>query len=176
MFSTLGPMTAPLVGGILIDTFGWRSVFGFALLAGGAVTPAAYLWISETRPQLGRPGGKAGILRDYAELFKRPKFVGYVLQSGLRYRFLHDAGERVVKPDDGALAAFLQRVRIVFSSVSTGILPGQFRVEPNRQPQLERGDGADGLGAGLHGHPCPGGVGAVGAADTVDLVRSRLLL
>jgi MFS transporter, DHA1 family, multidrug resistance protein len=83
MFSTLGPMIAPLVGGILIDTFGWRSVFGFALLAGGAITLAAYLWISETRPQLGRPSGKVGILRDYAELFKRPKFVGYVLQSGL---------------------------------------------------------------------------------------------
>ena len=33
MFYTIGPMISPIVGGILIDTFGWRSVFGFALLA-----------------------------------------------------------------------------------------------------------------------------------------------
>jgi DHA1 family bicyclomycin/chloramphenicol resistance-like MFS transporter len=30
MFYTLGPMIAPLFGGVLIDTLGWRSVFGFA--------------------------------------------------------------------------------------------------------------------------------------------------
>ena len=82
MFSTLGPMIAPLVGGILIDIAGWRSVFGFALVAGGIITLAAYLSISETRP-----GGEAGIndigiLRSYAELFRHPQFVGYVLQSG----------------------------------------------------------------------------------------------
>jgi DHA1 family bicyclomycin/chloramphenicol resistance-like MFS transporter len=68
---------------MLIDAFGWRSVFAFALLAGAAITLAAYLWIGETRPQAGHLGGKGGILRDYVELFKSPKFVGYVLQSGL---------------------------------------------------------------------------------------------
>ena len=31
----LGPMISPFIGGLLTDTFGWRSVFGFALLAGG---------------------------------------------------------------------------------------------------------------------------------------------
>ena len=31
MFYTIGPMISPIVGGILIDMFGWRSVFGFAL-------------------------------------------------------------------------------------------------------------------------------------------------
>ena len=34
MFYTLGPMISPIVGGLLIDTLGWRSVFGFALLVG----------------------------------------------------------------------------------------------------------------------------------------------
>jgi len=33
MFATLGPMVSPIVGGVLTDTFGWRSVFGFALVA-----------------------------------------------------------------------------------------------------------------------------------------------
>src|ERR1700727_769104 len=32
MAYTIGPMISPVVGGILIDAFGWRSVFDFALL------------------------------------------------------------------------------------------------------------------------------------------------
>ena len=31
MFGTLGPMVSPIIGGVLTDTLGWRSVFGFAL-------------------------------------------------------------------------------------------------------------------------------------------------
>ena len=56
MFYTLGPMISPFVGGVLIDTLGWRSVFGFALLAGGAITLAAYAAMPETHPQRGRSG------------------------------------------------------------------------------------------------------------------------
>ncbi|HEY4862217.1 MAG TPA: MFS transporter, partial [Xanthobacteraceae bacterium] len=52
MFYTLGPMIAPLLGGVLIDTLGWRSVFGFALIVGVFIAIAAYAWIFETRPQL----------------------------------------------------------------------------------------------------------------------------
>src|SRR5690606_764731 len=31
MFASLGPMISPIIGGVLIDTLGWRSVFGFVL-------------------------------------------------------------------------------------------------------------------------------------------------
>src|SRR3978361_486398 len=48
MFGTLGPMISPIIGGVLTDMLGWRSVFGFALLAGGAITLAAYLAMYET--------------------------------------------------------------------------------------------------------------------------------
>ena len=51
MFYTLGPMIAPIIGGALIDTLGWRSVFAFALAAGGAITIAVYAAIPETRPE-----------------------------------------------------------------------------------------------------------------------------
>src|SRR6266702_936544 len=43
MFGTLGPMISPVIGGLLTDMLGWRSVFGFALAAGGAITLTAYL-------------------------------------------------------------------------------------------------------------------------------------
>src|SRR4029078_820809 len=50
MFGTLGPMISPFMGGLLIDAFGWRSVFGFALIAGGAITILAWLVMAETLP------------------------------------------------------------------------------------------------------------------------------
>ena len=82
MFYTLGPMIAPLFGGVLIDTLGWRSVFGFALIVGVFIAIAAYAWIFETRPQLSGEPSETGIMRGYGELLRKPQFVGYVLQSG----------------------------------------------------------------------------------------------
>ena len=82
MFYTLGPMVSPLLGGVLIDTLGWRSVFGFAFFAGCAISAAAYLAIPETRP-LASGSSDDSILRSYLALLAEPRLVGYVLQSGL---------------------------------------------------------------------------------------------
>jgi DHA1 family bicyclomycin/chloramphenicol resistance-like MFS transporter len=81
MFYTLGPMVSPLLGGVLIDTLGWRSVFGFAFFAGCAISAAAYLAIPETRPLAS--SSDDSILRSYLALLAEPRLVGYVLQSGL---------------------------------------------------------------------------------------------
>jgi MFS transporter, DHA1 family, multidrug resistance protein len=85
MFYTLGPMVSPIVGGLLIDTLGWRSVFGFALLAGGAITITAYAAIRETRPERAATTSKSGILRSYVALLGRPEFTAFVLQSGFNH-------------------------------------------------------------------------------------------
>jgi MFS transporter, DHA1 family, multidrug resistance protein len=82
MFGTMGPMVSPFVGGLLTDMFGWRSVFGFALLAGGAITLTAYLVLYETHPPDKRIKGGASILQSYVALFRRPRFNAFVLQSG----------------------------------------------------------------------------------------------
>jgi MFS transporter, DHA1 family, multidrug resistance protein len=83
MFYTLGPMFAPIVGGVLVDTLGWRSVFGFALAVGGAVTVMAYAAIPETRPEGTAAAGDGGILRPYGALLRQPVFTAFVLQTGL---------------------------------------------------------------------------------------------
>jgi MFS transporter, DHA1 family, multidrug resistance protein len=83
MFYTIGPMISPMVGGILIDAFGWRSVFGFALFLGAIITLNVYLAVFESRPP--RPGAAKGIgsiLRDYVSLFAHQRFTAFVLQSG----------------------------------------------------------------------------------------------
>jgi DHA1 family bicyclomycin/chloramphenicol resistance-like MFS transporter len=82
MFYTLGPMISPFVGGVLIDTLGWRSVFGFALAMGGAIAIAAYAAIPETRPAGVAAGSDGGVLRTYAALLRQPVFLAFVLQSG----------------------------------------------------------------------------------------------
>jgi DHA1 family bicyclomycin/chloramphenicol resistance-like MFS transporter len=82
MFYTLGPMISPFVGGVLIDALGWRSVFGFALVMGGAIAIAAYAAIPETRPSGVPAAADGGVLRTYAALLRQPVFLAFVLQSG----------------------------------------------------------------------------------------------
>ncbi|MEW6454800.1 MAG: multidrug effflux MFS transporter [Pseudomonadota bacterium] len=83
MFGTLGPMISPFIGGVLIDTFGWRSVFGFALLAGGAITLTAYIVMAETHPPAKRNNSGESVAQSYAALFSRLRFNAFVFQSGL---------------------------------------------------------------------------------------------
>ena len=82
MFYTLGPMVSPMVGGILIDAFGWRSVFSFALLLGGIITVAAYLAVFESRPPSPANRTTGNVLRNYLDLFRHMRFTAFVLQTG----------------------------------------------------------------------------------------------
>ncbi len=81
MFYTVGPMISPAVGGLLVDTLGWRAVFGFSVAAAAAITAGAWLVIYETRPA-GEPGQHGKVLRGYAELLVQPRFVALVAQTG----------------------------------------------------------------------------------------------
>lgn len=81
MFYTLGPMVSPLVGGLLIDTLGWRSVFVFALLVGSLILAGAWLAIPETRVAE-KPVQGSNLLRGYAELLGQIRFSAFVLQTG----------------------------------------------------------------------------------------------
>jgi DHA1 family bicyclomycin/chloramphenicol resistance-like MFS transporter len=81
MFYTVGPMISPVVGGLLVDTLGWRAVFGFSVVAAAAITMGVYIVIYETRPP-GEAGGHGRVLSSYAELLTQPRFVALVLQTG----------------------------------------------------------------------------------------------
>lgn len=81
MAYTLGPMLAPAFGGVLIDHFGWRSAFWFALTAGAAISVAAYFVLHETRGPSPRGGG-SGMLQNYGALMRDTRFLAFILQSG----------------------------------------------------------------------------------------------
>ncbi len=82
MFGTLGPMVSPFIGGLLTDTFGWRSVFAFALAAGAAITLTAYFVMVETHTPANRDKSDEGVIQGYAALFRRLRFNAFVLNSG----------------------------------------------------------------------------------------------
>ena len=82
MAYTVGPMISPIVGGILIDAFGWRSVFGFALVFGALIAVFAYFVVFESRPPSSANLTPGSLLRNYAALFRHPRFTAFVLQSG----------------------------------------------------------------------------------------------
>jgi DHA1 family bicyclomycin/chloramphenicol resistance-like MFS transporter len=82
MFGTLGPMISPIIGGFLTDMLGWRSVFGFALVAGGAITLTAYLVMVETHPIAKRNQSGESVVQSYLALFPRLRFNAFVLTSG----------------------------------------------------------------------------------------------
>jgi DHA1 family bicyclomycin/chloramphenicol resistance-like MFS transporter len=82
MAYTIGPMISPLVGGVLIDAFGWRSVFGFALGAGGLIALGAYLAVFESRPPSPALRSGSNVLQNYWILLRHPRFTAFVLQSG----------------------------------------------------------------------------------------------
>ena len=82
MFYTIGPMIAPVVSGFLVDQFGWRSGFAFALLAGGAIAAGAYFVLYETKPAGSGLAAGASIAQSYRALFSHLRFVSFVCQTG----------------------------------------------------------------------------------------------
>src|SRR5690606_20258206 len=82
MAYTLGPMIAPPLGGLLTDSFGWRSIFWLALGIGLAILIGASLILHETLPQSARTKGGISLLRGFGRLLRQPLFLAFVLQSG----------------------------------------------------------------------------------------------
>jgi MFS transporter, DHA1 family, multidrug resistance protein len=89
----LGPMIAPPFGGLLIDAFGWRSVFWFALVTGAVIMTAAVVLLYETRGRAEREAQPIRVVSLYAELMRDRAFLGFVLQSGfMSFAFFAVAG------------------------------------------------------------------------------------
>jgi DHA1 family bicyclomycin/chloramphenicol resistance-like MFS transporter len=79
----LAPILAPMLGGLLVNTTGWQSIFlaltGFSALAGLAVA----LGLPESMPaHLPRPP-LSGALRQYGRLLKDPIYLGHALTGGI---------------------------------------------------------------------------------------------
>lgn len=81
MFMAIVPMLGPLAGGWLDEAFGWQASFIMMLVAGIVVLALAWADLGETATM--RPTSLIAQMRDYPELFRSPRFWGYVTSSSL---------------------------------------------------------------------------------------------
>jgi MFS transporter, DHA1 family, multidrug resistance protein len=81
MFFALGGLTAPGVGGILVDYVGWRSIFAFTSVTGLAVIVATWFVIPETGKRSEVDRG-APITAGLLELVRHPRFCALVIHTG----------------------------------------------------------------------------------------------
>lgn len=77
MGMALVPMFGPMIGGALEQAFGWQATFVFLSLAGLMTLTLVYLDLGETVKGDGMRFGDQW--RTYPELFRSPRFWGYVL-------------------------------------------------------------------------------------------------
>ncbi|MES2533066.1 MAG: multidrug effflux MFS transporter [Pseudomonadota bacterium] len=77
----MGPGLAPVAGGLISSTFGWRPVFWVLAVAGAATLALTWRLLPET----GRPTRQLSVgilLRDYRSLIGSRRFVGFALGGG----------------------------------------------------------------------------------------------
>lgn len=78
----LAPILAPLLGGFLLETAGWPSLF-FALAFFSAMTwLAVWRWLPETYPVGLEPAPLSGALGQYVRLWQDRHFLGHTLTCG----------------------------------------------------------------------------------------------
>lgn len=75
----VGPIMAPVIGGLLDVNFGWRSIFMACAVTGSIILLMAILILPETKPAKTEP---RNVIRDYRTLLSNPQFIGYTLMFG----------------------------------------------------------------------------------------------
>jgi len=153
MGMSVAPMVAPVLGGLLEATYGWRSSFFFLVGFAALVTALAGVKLRETNPYLLQrqaadeprsayaPAGATamGLLRGYGKLICSGTFWGYALTtsfaSGVFFAFV--AGAAYVMIELMGRSPF--EYGVYFGSVSLGYIAGNFlsgryaaRVGPDR--------------------------------------------
>jgi DHA1 family bicyclomycin/chloramphenicol resistance-like MFS transporter len=83
----LGPLLMPIVGGFLIGSFGWRTLFIMIVAAGLALIAMVVFLLPETHSATAARGGAGAVirrtLRNYGALLRVPRFTAYALVPGL---------------------------------------------------------------------------------------------
>ena len=79
----LAPILAPVLGGMLLNLFGWPSIFYCLTLFSVLCLVGVYLGLPETLSREHPPAPLGGALREYRRLFSDLPFIGHALTGGL---------------------------------------------------------------------------------------------
>ncbi|MCU0339307.1 MAG: multidrug effflux MFS transporter [Spirosomaceae bacterium] len=80
---SLAPGIAPIIGGLLQQSLGWRSTFGATLVYGSLVTALAVFVVKESNLQKRTQTSWTEVLKLYFPVFRSRKFLIYTLCSAL---------------------------------------------------------------------------------------------
>jgi MFS transporter, DHA1 family, multidrug resistance protein len=78
---TLGPGLAPILGGAMIATTGWRSILILLCVIGASLFVMAWRMLPETAPAL-EGVSAARLAADYRSLLRSPAFLGFAIGGG----------------------------------------------------------------------------------------------
>jgi DHA1 family bicyclomycin/chloramphenicol resistance-like MFS transporter len=82
----LGPIVAPIAGGLLLHVTDWRGIFLALALIGGAVLSGAVAFVPESLPPARRDaGGLAGVREAFGVLARDRRYLGHSLASALGF-------------------------------------------------------------------------------------------
>jgi MFS transporter, DHA1 family, multidrug resistance protein len=83
---TLAPAVAPIVGGYLLTTIGWRAIFGFLLLYPVTLAAASWRWLPETLPPQNRaPLRPMQIVGNLTALTRTPQLGALTLMTAANF-------------------------------------------------------------------------------------------
>jgi len=89
MARSLGPMLAPVLGGVLVALFGWRGVFGALAVFGTAILLAVSFGLPETRPQAVAVQARSeSALGAYAAALGNTAILGYIVTNGFNFAIM----------------------------------------------------------------------------------------
>ncbi|MDD1012888.1 multidrug effflux MFS transporter [Pseudomonas rubra] len=79
----LAPILAPMLGGVMVNLYGWQSIFLALTLFSALCTLAVALGLPESLPANQPRPPLSGSLRQYGRLFKERIFLGHALTGGI---------------------------------------------------------------------------------------------
>jgi DHA1 family bicyclomycin/chloramphenicol resistance-like MFS transporter len=140
MVFALAPAAAPIIGGWLHDSFGWRSVFHFLALYGLATTALMFWHLPETHPpELRQSIHPRAVLRNYFTALQNGRFIALVLTFCFFFggMFLYILGSPAIIYDHLGLGA--NSFAVQFVPMVSGVVCGAWaagrlaaHVEPAR--------------------------------------------
>jgi DHA1 family bicyclomycin/chloramphenicol resistance-like MFS transporter len=82
----IGPLIAPLVGGVIVTFLGWRAIFWALTIFGSVLGLTVLLRLKETRTaQVAERARSESPIRAYAAVLRNPEILGYMMTSGLNF-------------------------------------------------------------------------------------------
>lgn len=126
MAMLIAPMTAPLVGGFVERTYGWRLIFGLMAMVGLVATLLAFAKLPETRRPGARIGGWLDTFAAFPVLFSERAFVAHTLSlamtSAVFFAFIAGAPYAVVEH----MKTDAKTYGVLFIMLSGGYMLGNF--------------------------------------------------